>query len=78
MATQATNQAKAKNDNLKKKASLLLDRAYDMACDDSQGGAIQLGAMKLFLSKVLPDLKAVDYSGDIEISGQSFIFRKPD
>ena len=77
MATQATNDAKAKELDRRTKAYHILERAYHMACDDKQGGAIQLGAMKLFLSKTLPDLKAIEVTGDMEIKTEHFIFRRP-
>ena len=78
MATQATTRAKELESKRKEQASKLLEAAYTMACDPKEGGAMRLGAMKLFLAKTLPDLKAIDHSGDIEVNAHHFIFRKPD
>ena len=35
-----------------------------MALDENLPPSIQLNAMKLFLSKVMPDLKAIEHSGN--------------
>ena len=78
MATQATNESRARNDNLKKNASVLLDALYDVALDPNESTQSRVSAAKTFLAKTMPDLKAIDHSGDVEFVGQHFIFRKPD
>ena len=78
MATQATTRKAERDREAAQKATKLLQTVLLKALDDSQGGAIQLGWAKLYLSKTMPDLKAIDHSGDIEVNAHHFIFRKPD
>ena len=67
MATQATTRARELEAKRKEQASKLLEAAYVMALDPNVGEACRTGAMKLFLSKVLPDLKSVDITADIDM-----------
>ena len=78
MATQATTRKIERDREVAQKATKLLQTVLLKALDDSQGGAIQLGWAKLYLAKTMPDLKAIDHSGDIEVNAHHFIFRKPD
>ena len=78
MATQATNEAKAKENDRRTKAYHLLETLYTVALDPNESTQSRVSAAKTYLSKTMPDLKAIDHSGDIEVSGQHFIFRKPD
>ena len=78
MATQATTRKIERDREAAQKATKLLETVLLKALDDSQGGAIQLGWAKLYLAKTMPDLKAIDHSGDVEFVGQHFIFKKPD
>ena len=67
MATQATRSAAARKARLDQQAGELLERAYNMACDPNVGDNARMGAMKLFLAKTMPDLKAVEHSGDVAV-----------
>lgn len=78
MATQATNEAKTREQDLKRKAMILLNTLYDVALDTNESTQSRVSAAKTFLAKTMPDLKAIDHSGDVEFVGQHFIFRKPD
>ena len=78
MATQATNRKAAAEAKRLHQAGLLLERAISKAFNDSLTESEQMGWAKVYLSKTLPDLKAVEHAGDIEVKGEYFIFRKPD
>ena len=78
MATQATNEAKTREQDLKRKAMILLNTLYDVALNPNESTQSRVSAAKTFLAKTMPDLKAIDHSGDVEFVGQHFIFRKPD
>jgi hypothetical protein len=78
VATQATNEAKTREQDLKRKAMILLNTLYDVALDTNESTQSRVSAAKTFLAKTMPDLKAIDHSGDVEFVGQHFIFRKPD
>jgi len=67
MATQATTRKNQIDAALKAKATILLEKAYDLACDETVQGAVRMGAMKLFLSKTMPDLKAIEHSGEVDL-----------
>jgi hypothetical protein len=66
MATQTTR-ARELESKRKEQASKLLEAAYVMALDPNIGENARTGAMKLFLSKVLPDLKSVDIKADVDM-----------
>lgn len=66
MATRDTNRTRAAEAKRKEQATRMLDKAFAMAFDDTRQDAVQLGAMKLFLSKVMPDLKAIEVKADVE------------
>ena len=78
MATQATTRKIERDREAAQKATKLLETVLLKALDDSQGGAVQLGWAKLYLAKTMPDLKAIDHSGDIEVNAHHFIFKNPD
>lgn len=78
MPTQATTRKIERDREAAQKATKLLQTVLLKALDDSQGGAIQLGWAKLYLAKTMPDLKAIDHSGDIEVNAHHFIFKKSD
>jgi len=64
MATQSTTRKQREQATRARQASKLLKKAFDMALDENLPPSIQLNAMKLFLSKVMPDLKAIEHSGN--------------
>ena len=78
MATQATNRKRAHDADLKMKATKLLDMLYRVALDDNESTQSRVSAAKTFLSKTMPDLKATEHSGEVEVKGDCFIFRKRD
>jgi len=67
MATQATNRHAEQQTERLRKAGLLLEAAYNMACDPNVGENCRIGAMKLYLAKTLPDLKAIEHSGGMDL-----------
>ena len=46
------------------KTTLLLNRATQIAMGELTVDAVQVSALKLILNKVLPDLKAIELTGD--------------
>jgi len=78
VATQATNRKAAAEAKRLHQAGLLLERALSKAFNDNLAESEQIGWAKIYLSKTMPDLKATELSGGVEVSGQHFIFRKPD
>lgn len=67
MATQATNnhaKAKEKQANV---AAAILEAAGRKALDEKLGGSERYNWAKLYLSKTLPDLKAVEHSGETSV-----------
>jgi len=66
MATQATtNHAKAKEKQANV-AAAILEAAGRKALDESLGGSERYNWAKLYLSKTLPDLKAIEHSGELD------------
>jgi len=66
MATQATTkhaEAKAKQ---YAQACMILETAGRKALDESLPGSERYNWAKLYLSKVMPDLKAIEHSGDLD------------
>ena len=78
MASTATNEIKAKENDRRTKAYRLLETLYNIAMDTNESTQSRVSAAKTYLAKTLPDLKAIDHSGDIEVNAHHFIFRKPD
>ena len=78
MATQATNRKAAAEAKRLHQAGLLLERALSKAFNDSLTESEQMGWAKVYLSKTMPDLKATEHSGEVEVKGDCFIFRKRD
>ena len=65
MATQATARLVARETKLKQQAARVLQELYDVALDETVPIHSRLHAMKLFLNKTMPDLKAIEYKADI-------------
>jgi len=59
------------------KAGILLDRTNRAALGEIEMTKEQLAAAKLFLSKTMPDLKATEHSGEVDVNVEGFIFRRP-
>tara|TARA_R110000868_G_scaffold398455_1_gene671634 strand:+ start:284 stop:520 length:237 start_codon:yes stop_codon:yes gene_type:complete len=78
MATQSTTRKAEAEAKRLHQAGLLLQRALSKAFNDNLAEAEQIGWAKIYLAKTMPDLKATELSGGVEVSGQHFIFRKPD
>jgi len=77
MATQATTKKAAADSERNRVALMILEAAGRKALDESLGGSERYNWAKLYLAKTLPDLKAVDYSGELDVNvGTSFIFHK--
>ena len=77
MATQATaNKAKADAERYRV-ALLILQAAGRKALDGSLSEKDQHNWAKLYLAKTMPDLKATELSGEVDVNAQSFIFHKP-
>lgn len=55
-------EAKAKREA---QACMLLQRAYDKAMNDDLDEKEQAKYMQIYLSKTMPDLKAVEHSGEM-------------
>ena len=66
MATQATNRKAAAEAKRLHQAGLLLERALSKAFNDSLTESEQLGWAKVYMSKTLPDLKAIEHKGEID------------
>ena len=67
MATQATTkhlEAKEKRENV---AAAILEAAGRKALDEKLGGSERYNWAKLYLSKVMPDLKAIEHSGETAV-----------
>jgi hypothetical protein len=77
MATQATTRKAEAEAKRLHQAGLLLQRALSKAFNDNLAESEQIGWAKIYLSKTMPDLKATELSGDIEVNAHHFIFRKP-
>jgi len=66
MATQATAkhaEVKARRTSM---AGMILDRLSRVASGEDEMTPNQIAAAKIYLSKTLPDLKAVEHSGEID------------
>ena len=67
MATQATNDHLAQQAQLKRKAMILLEALYNLALDPNESAQSRASAAKTFLAKTLPDLKAIEHSGGMDL-----------
>jgi hypothetical protein len=70
MATQATNKHKALEDDRRTKAYRLLEVLYAIAIDEKESTQSRVSAAKTYLSKTMPDLKAIEHSGGLDIDMQ--------
>jgi hypothetical protein len=50
-----------------RKAGMLLESLYNMAMDPNEAAQTRAAAAKTYLSKTLPDLKAVEMSGAMDV-----------
>jgi len=55
---------------------MILERLGRLALADDLDIKDQLAAAKIYLSKTMPDLKATELSGEVDVNAQSFIFHK--
>ena len=62
----AARRTKTQNDSCKEKikTSQLLNRVMGIALGTITADAVQVSAIKLLLNKTLPDLKAIEVTGD--------------
>lgn len=65
MATQSTTRKHSQAEKKHLQAVALLNRVYAMAMDETLPAPVQVQAAKLYLSKVMPDLKSVAHSGEM-------------
>lgn len=64
MATQATTRHNEAKDKQRAQACMLLQRAYEKAMSDDLDEKDQAKYLQIYLSKTLPDLKAIEHSGE--------------
>jgi len=50
------------------KAGNLITRLYKIAMGEVEADATHINAAKTLLNKVLPDLKAVDHTGEVDVN----------
>jgi hypothetical protein len=67
MATQATNKHKALEDDRRTKAYRILEALYSLALDENEATQNRVSAGKTYLSKTMPDLKAIEHSGGLDV-----------
>jgi hypothetical protein len=67
MATQATNRHAELMIERQRKAGMLLESLYAMALDPNEAAQTRATAAKTYLSKTLPDLKAIEHSGGMDL-----------
>lgn len=64
MATQSTNRHREAQSKRHAQACMLLERAYQKAMCEDLDEKSRIRYMQIYLSKTLPDLKAVEHSGE--------------
>jgi hypothetical protein len=64
MATQATNEHRARQEALRRKGSALLNRLIDAGMGELEMPNEQVAAARIALAKILPDLRAIEHSGE--------------
>lgn len=67
MATQATTKHLAAKEKRQQQAYLILDHLRRAASEEQPMSQSAIQAAKIFLSKTLPDLKAVEHSGETAV-----------
>ena len=67
MATQATTKARELENDRRTKAYHLLEALYAVALDKNESTQSRVSAAKTYLSKTMPDLKAIELTGEVDL-----------